>query len=53
MLKEKLKMTQTIEFITHVIPQQENTEIMLQKIREYRISNPRLWDQIIKLFQKK
>ncbi|MFW9828880.1 MAG: hypothetical protein ACFFEY_14920 [Candidatus Thorarchaeota archaeon] len=53
MLKEKLKMTQTIELISHIILRQEKTETILQKIREYRISNPRLWDQIIKLFQKR
>lgn len=53
MLKENLKMTQTIEIISHIIPKQEKVEKLLQKIQEDRFSNPRLWDQIVKLFQKK
>ncbi|MFX1497989.1 MAG: hypothetical protein ACFFBH_10705 [Promethearchaeota archaeon] len=46
-------MTQTIEIISHIIPKQEKVEKLLQKIQEDRFSNPRLWDQIVKLFQKK
>jgi hypothetical protein len=52
MLKEKLKMTQTIEFITHIFPIQDKKELILQEIREDRFSNPELWDQIIKMFRK-
>ncbi|MFX1353618.1 MAG: hypothetical protein ACFFGP_06640 [Promethearchaeota archaeon] len=53
MIKEKLKMTQTIEFITHLFPIRNKIELLLQEIREDRFSNPSLWDQIVKIFRKK
>ena len=53
MIKEKLKMTQTIEFITHLFPIRDKKELLLQEIREKRFADPILYDQIVKIFKKK